>query len=249
MFAPVRARRLAICAAAAFTLTWAHIASAITVGMIDTFSDGTNLGWSGSFVTNVADAGPAGPGDNAALVTAGGGSRIVVYSQAIPAPDDGEDDPRWTGNFTAAGVTAISLDVRHTNATPLALRIAIGANGFVQSSGVNGQGDTYVTNYVLNVPGDGQWHTLTFPVEAANFVPSFANTEPAPNAAAALTDVTHFRFIHNPDAADFKGAQATLPFLMDNVRALGIPEPSGAALLAVGCAALIARRRAISVQR
>jgi hypothetical protein len=227
----------------AFTL--ANRASAITVGMVDTFSSGGDLGWAGSVVTSLANIGPGGAGDHAAQVTAGGGGRIVVYSQAIPAPDDGPDDLRWTGNFTAAGIKKISLDVRHVNATPLVLRIGIGANGFLQSGGANGSGDTYVTNYGLSVPGDAQWHTLEFPVEAADFQASTANTNPAPNVAAALTDVTHFRFIHNPAAGDFRGDQATLPFFMDNVRAIGIPEPASLAMGALATAMVMVRRRGL----
>jgi hypothetical protein len=240
----VGCRRAALGAAILFATVYAHSSHAITVGMVDTFSNGTNLGWSGSLVTNVANAGPAGAGDNAAEVTSGGGSRIVIYSQMIPAPDDGPDDLRWTGDFTAAGVKKISLDVRHANATPLFLRIGIGANGFLQSGGTSGSGDTYVTNYGLGVPGDGQWHTLVFPVEAANFEPTAANTTPTPNPAAALTEVTHFRFIHNPAAGDFRGAVATLPFFMDNVRAIGVPEPAGVATLTLAATAVLARRRA-----
>jgi hypothetical protein len=216
---------------------------AITVGMIDDFSAATNLGWSGSTVTAAADAGPLGAGDYAAEVTGGGGSRVVVYSQAIPAPDDGPDDLRWTGNFTSAGVKKISLDVRHANVTPLALRIGIGANGFVMSGGVNGSGDTYVTNYSLTVPGDNLWHTLEFPVEAVNFVPSQGNTTAIPNPAAALTDVSHFRIIHNSAAGDFRGAFGPLPFFMDNIRAIGIPEPASAPLLAAAAIGLALSRR------
>lgn len=243
MICSIRSSLPALCIATLLAGTLAGRVSAISVGMVDTFSSGTDLGWAGSVVTNLANIGPGGEGDRAAQVTAGGGGRIVVYSQAIPAPDDGPDDLRWTGNFTAAGIKKISLDVRHVNATPLFLRIGIGAHGFLQSGGVNGTGDTYVTNYGLSVPGDAQWHTLEFPVEAANFQASTANTTPAPNAAAALTDVTHFRFIHNPAAGDFRGAQATLPFFMDNVRAIGVPEPASVALAVLGVPLALIRRR------
>src|SRR5690606_20880787 len=100
-------RRSSLIAALLALGALAESASAITVGMVDTFSTGTNLGWGGSLVTPVADAGPGGTGDFAVQVS--GGSRVVVHSQAIPTEDDGPDDLRWTGNFTAAGVKKISL--------------------------------------------------------------------------------------------------------------------------------------------
>jgi len=183
-------------------------ARAITLGQIDDFEDGTTANWftqGGSVTfTNISDAGPMGAGDNA--LNADVPSRLVITNQM-----------QWTGNYVAAGVTQISMDLRHQYSFPLAMRIGI-SNG---APGPSGTGDTYVTNYSLAVPDDGQWHHLVFNISAGNFEPSFANTFPSPSAAAALANVTQFRLLHNPTPRDFRGEFAAGTFQIDNVLAAG----------------------------
>jgi hypothetical protein len=182
-------------------------ASAITLGQIDDFEDGTIANWKtpGGFVTftNVNDAGPMGAGDNA--LNADIPSRLVITN-----------DMQWAGNYVAAGVTQISLDLRHQYNFPLAMRIGIG-NGPISPGGT---GDTYVTNYSLAAPNDGQWHHLVFNVSAGNFEPSDGNSPPS-DAAAALANVTHFRLLHNPTPMDFRGDFAAGTLQVDNIQALG----------------------------
>lgn len=183
-------------------------AGAVTLGQIDTFQDGGVAGWNApgnnTFVTNVPNAGPAGVGDNALNVQAD--LRFVDFNIA-----------QWTGDYIAAGVTRISLDIRHANQYPLTMRLGI-ANGFF---GFGGAGDTYVTNAGIVVPSDDAWHRIVFDVLPGDFVPSFKNTSNPPNAAAALANVTHFRILHNPTPTDFSGQAVAGSFLMDNILAEG----------------------------
>jgi MYXO-CTERM domain-containing protein len=201
----------------------------VTPNLIDDFQGGTIQGWLGSPTSNVADEGPGGVGDNALLVSAG--NRVVTFNEM-----------QWTGNFTAAGISQIAMDVRHANANlaNLSMRIGIGTDGFVGGGGPNGIGDTYLTA-AINVPNDDAWHRIVFSVTAADFTPSSSNNNPTPDAAAALADVSHFRILHNPTDGDFRGAQAGADFYLDNIGV--VPEPTSAALAAAAVAALAARRR------
>jgi hypothetical protein len=228
---PLHLRRPAWIWPVALVLLTLQPASAITLGQIDDFEDGTVENWEtqGGAVTftNVSDAGPLGAGDNA--LNADIPARLVITN-----------DTQWAGNYVAAGVTRVSMDLRHQYSFPLAMRIGI-SNGFF---GPSGSGDTYVTNYSLAAPSDGQWHHLVFNISAGNFEPSSGNSFPSPSAAAALANISHFRLLHNPTPADFRGEFAAGSFQVDNIRALGVPEPNGLAVVGIVALGLLTRRRA-----
>jgi hypothetical protein len=181
-----------------------HSAAAVTVGLVDDFQDGTVQDWSGSPTSNIADAGPAGTGDNALRVNST--NRIVVYNVT-----------QWTGDYIAAGVKRIAMDIRQANSFPFELRIALASGELF----FGGSGDTYVTNYTVNVPNDGQWRHIEFSVTPVDFVPSLTTTNRMPDAAAALANVTHLRLLHNPMLESFVGATGPAVFFLDNIVALG----------------------------
>jgi hypothetical protein len=209
----------------ALALSVAGSAEAISLGMVDDFQSGTTAGWGGGAPTaNVPNAGPAGTGDNAMSVSAASG-RVAIVNSA-----------QWTGDYSAAGVTKILLDVRHQNAFDLELRIGM-AKGVV---GAGGAGDTYVSTVAVPVPNDGLWHRVALGLSPADFIPHTANNNPSPDAAAALANVSHFRILHNP-AANFLGANGPATFFLDNIRT--IPEPTGIAMAASALGALSLSRR------
>jgi hypothetical protein len=215
---------LAALVTSACWLSAARPAAAVSSNLKDDFENGTTQGWSGSTTTNVADAGPAGAGDNALLVSSS--NRILTHNTS-----------QWLGNYTAAGVTQLALDVRNASQIELQLRIGI-ANG---SFGPGGDGDTYVSSSPIAVAADNAWHHIVFDVSPAAFSPHATNTNPTPSAAAALASLTHLRILHNPSPNDFRGAVGAADFYLDNIQA--IPEPAGGALAALAAAALAARRR------
>ena len=108
-----------------FTVLLTTLAFAITLGQIDDFEDGSTANWftqGGSVTfTNINNAGPMGAGDNA--LNADVPARLVITNET-----------QWAGNYVAARVTQISLDVRHQYSFPLALRIGI-ANGLFGPGG------------------------------------------------------------------------------------------------------------------
>ncbi len=112
---------------AALMLTFGTSASAIGVGQLDDFEDGTTQGWgSGVFnpnpPINIPDGGPLGVGDNHLQVTATGvfdtGGRLVARNSL-----------QWTGDYLAAGVRSISMDLNNTGTNPLEMRIALNGPG------------------------------------------------------------------------------------------------------------------------
>jgi len=206
----------------------ASAVQAVTLGQIDDFQDGTTQGWRGSPTSNAADAGPNGAGDDALFVDSDG--RIVTFNTA-----------QWIGNFTAAGITQISIDVRNQNAFDLELRLGI-AGGAV---GPGGSGDTYVSSQSINVPGDGAWHSILFPILTSDFDPTSINSSSTPDASVALANQTHLRILHNPAPNSFLGVTGGGEFFLDNIQA--IPEPATGMLLLLGVASLLLKRRSRSV--
>jgi hypothetical protein len=203
-------------------------AAEITVGHIDDFQDGTTQHWrigqAASFPTNVADSGPQGIGDHALFATntqAGSRSLLIVLNddnQQFPGPAN------WEGDWTAAGVTQISFDVRNPGTTAgasnLTMRLGIAGPG---TGGISQFGDVYVTDGQI-VPPDNNWYSLSFDVRAPDFMYVGAPREEndPPNIDAALAEVLQFRIISNP-LEEFPGSPAPNEFYLDNIRAIGAP--------------------------
>ncbi len=190
---------VSICAAAAPS-------KAITVNQVDDFQDDTTQHWSGADPTQIPDSGPSGTGDFALHVTATGsdsrGGKLLAFNQEF----------QWNGNWTAAGVARIAMDVRNPNQFPLAMRVGISGPGRFT---FNGTGDVHVSTNPILIPADNTWHSVVFPVLAADFT----SLNPQSDITAALAEVTHLRILHNL-AVQFVGAQVSGSFYVDNIRAL-----------------------------
>jgi hypothetical protein len=139
----------AILAGACLAGCGALSARAITAGQADTFTDGTTAGWAGGDVLQViTGGGPAGAGDNYLQFTSSGGggpgSKLATNNSI-----------QWSGNYAAAGVSSISMDMLNPNSSPaggLAMRLLLfGPSGSRWSSTV-----------ADIVPADNQWHHETF---------------------------------------------------------------------------------------
>jgi hypothetical protein len=203
---------------------------AITANQLDDFNDATSQGWTISNGTTdvfVAEhEGPTGENDHSLLMDTGfqgSGGRLIVLN-----------NEQWTGDWTAEGITRVSLDVRNPNDFVLSLRLGIsGPDAF----GPGGVGDTHVTN-AISIPADNAWHSVTFDVLSSDFTAT-SGYDPA----TALTDVLQFRILHNPDVS-FIGEVVDGGFYLDNIEALTIPEPTTGILLGfVLMASLFASRR------
>ena len=208
----------------------------ITVGQLDDFQDGTTQGWAvgtGFGVVppvppaNAMGVGPAGLGDDALRLTGiggvGPGSKLVVDNL----------DAAWTGDYTAAGVGAIVIDVNNLVAAPLTIRLAL------EPPPGGAGGGTWITPGSV-VPVLSGWTTLEFGIEAGDLIAPVDAV--ATDAAATLADVGRLRILHA--AGDtFRGDSIMGQLDIDNIEA--VPEPSAAlaafASLATLCALRVVR--------
>ncbi|HEY8665246.1 MAG TPA: hypothetical protein VIL86_01215 [Tepidisphaeraceae bacterium] len=218
--------RMGIVAAAVLSTGGVALATPV-VGQKDTFTaDVAN--WTNGGVPDpayISTNGADGPTDGFMQVssgTYGGGSRFVVFNQT-----------QWIGNYLAAGVGRIDMDVENldVNASALTLRIALRSS----SGGSTVPGYISTAGAVIN-PGTG-WQHVSFPLTAASMT--------AVNSPAAfstfMTSVGDVRILSsagNPPTTMI-GDSISGQGGIDNIQAL--PEPS-VALGALAMLALGARR-------
>ena len=184
----------------------APTAHAITAGEVDDFEDGTTEGWhhgtpSVDAPRNTATGGPAGAGDGFLSVSSGdpeGSPRLVALAGA-----------QWLGNYTAAGITTVALQVNNLGPTSLALRF-----------GVCGPGGAWVTSAVTLSTGSG-WTPIQLAVGAADLISAGLSNACAPgtDAAATLAGVTEARLL-SAAVAGYRGDQIVALLGMDNVQAV-----------------------------
>jgi len=219
--------------AAMSALTSAH---AVDSGEVDTFSSGIE-GWfagGGPFgqmppvpPTVVATGGPAGAGDSFLQIVANGsggsGGRLVAMNGA-----------QWAGNYLAAGIAAIAMDLRNLGQSDLTVRLYF--EDPIPGPPVN----EAVTTLGVFLPAGGGWTHALFPISPASL------TVLQGSATTLLANTTVLR-IFSGAAPDFPPAQVAGVLGVDNIQA--VPEPETFALLAVGLAFVAARRRRGAARR
>src|SRR5687768_15521104 len=203
-------------------------ASAITPTQLDDFEIGTTQGWAtgGSGApNNVATGGPAGLNDAYMQMNStgsgGAGGRLIVFNSA-----------QWSGDYTAAGVTGISMNFRNPTATPLPMRIA------VKSSAGNTPG--YASTNPFTVPADGAWHTAVFSLDPGALT-AVNGPDPLATVLASVGEVRLLASVAPNVIGDGFPAFAG-PLGVDNITAL-VPEPSALGFLAASAVLLVRRRR------
>jgi hypothetical protein len=213
-------------------------AMAATIGQIQTFDD--PHGWviglgpviGAPTPVPVALGGPSGPADPyLSLVSTGGsgpGSRLSAQNFA-----------EWSGNYLAAGINELQMDVRNFGPDDLSLRLLFlefGAFGPVNAA---------FTTAAIFLPGGSDWERVSFSIAPADLtaLPGLGT------AVGALSNVHELRIFHNP--APFfvptlnPAVVATLG--VDNITA--VPEPATLMLLASAAAFGAHRRRARRVRQ
>jgi hypothetical protein len=217
----------AILAAAILVLSMALPAQAVVPGQADTFESGTTQGWGAGAShpappTVVTSGGPGGANDHYLLLQSlglsGPGSRLAVRNSA-----------QWAGDYTAAGITAVSMDVFNFGPSDLLLRLLFEAGSPTLTD------QAWSTVPVL-VPGGSGWRSVVFPVTAADL-----SAAPGSQVADALAGAVAIRLFHGT-LPTFPGETIVVTVGVDNITA--VPEPATAGLLALGLGLVtLARRR------
>ncbi len=183
--------------------------SAITLDQIDTFEDGTVQGWvegstSPNMPTNVATDGPAGAGDhylsNQSSGIFGPGGKLVMFNAT-----------QWAGDYVAAGVERISLDVRNTGNADVQLRI-----------GVEGLNTRFVSTTAHPVSPSAEWQNVVFDLSEMSLVGGAASL------LEVLGAVDRIRIL-SANTVVWQGDQIVGWLCVDNIHALddGVPvEPT-----------------------
>jgi hypothetical protein len=205
-------------------------AQAVTLGQTDTFS-GSIQGWfagggpGGGIPPDppsvVGGGGPGGAGDSYMLVTANGtfgpGGRLVAMNGS-----------QWAGNYLAAGVSAISMDLRNFGTTDLTLRFLFEdpLGGAPTNIGVSSLG--------FSLAAGSDWTHVTVPVGVADL------TMLTGDATTLLSNTTLIRLFHGTTTG-FPPETIAAQLGVDNVRA--VPEPAALTLMLAGLAGWVGLRR------
>lgn len=204
-------------------------ALAITVGSTDTFTGSLDNWQKGianpTYLSVVANGGPAGAGDSyMQSVADGGGSfgRLTVFNQS-----------QWDSNYVADGVTSIRMDLLNSGTVPLQVRLGLR----------NSVGSGYISTTPFALGTGGGWQTADFPVTEAAFTPVGS---PA-GFSSFLSSGFALRILHATNTANLNGTTVVSTLGVDNVTA--VPEPSTLAMLGFGLVGFTAAARRMARSR
>jgi hypothetical protein len=113
---------------------------------------------------------------------------------------------QWAGNYTAANVAMIDMDVVNLGATTMNLRIAV--QGTINQR--------YASTTSVTIPPDGQWRHVTFGLSSIDLsiVPGTSAT-----LATVLSNVSEFRILSVASGPSWIGDLIAGTLGVDNIEA------------------------------
>ena len=196
------------------------LAYAVNSGQIDTFQDGTTDSWTNGHPTigtppaNVGTGGPAGAGDKFLEITSNGAggtdSRLVAFNRT-----------QWLGNYVAAGITEIDMDLENLGSVTLSIRLAFRGSTFNGAPG-------YLTTAFTLAPNSG-WQHANFLINASSLT---AIGGPAAFSTFFTTGPAEVRVLSEAGTTSLDGDVVTAQLGVDNV--IAVPEPNVGALFIAG---------------
>ncbi|MEO7453195.1 MAG: PEP-CTERM sorting domain-containing protein [Fimbriimonadales bacterium] len=203
--------------------------TAVDWGQVDDFQDGTTQNWitnalgqgGGPPPVNIPNGGPSGSGDAYMQLTSlggtGAGSKMVVLNGM-----------QWSGDYTAASVTMLTMNVNNLGQNDLHLRILF------EDPFMGPPNNIACSTVPVIVPAGSGWMSALFPVAVGDLTALLGNT------STVLSNNTVLRIYHGV-ATGYPGQPIEAMLGVDNITA--VPEPTTAALTGLGLTALIVRRR------
>jgi len=205
----------------------------VMLGQIDTFETETTEGWDGGsrvgivMSVNTSTGGPAGVGD-AFLEVEAGGFHLAT-----------KNNSQWAGDYLAAGVTDIKMDV---DVFSYAL-----SSGWVAPTNAQlrlilwGPGGMWTTSTFVPITTADGWEPIAFGVSPGDLTHVQDGTGVASDT---LSNVTNLMIRNDGINATPQGAHpphVNAVLGIDNIQA--VPEPTGLTLLGLGATGWIGRRR------
>jgi len=212
-----------------------QLATAATIGQIDTFQSGTTEGWFAGGGPNggvpptpphvVATGGPAGAGDQYLVITAdspsGAGSKLVALNAS-----------QWAGNYLTSGIAGIAMDLKNLGATDLTIRLLF------EDPIPGPPADEAVTTFGAFLPAGADWTHFVFPIFPSSLTTIFGDVN------ALLSHTTVMRIIDSPTPTEPVQIMGALG--VDNIQA--VPEPGTFLIAGVALAGFaLWRRRGLPV--
>ncbi len=178
------------------------------MNQVDSFQ-GSADNWNNGIV--VSDGGPTGDGDNFLELSSGPMGlkpRLITLNQM-----------QWTGDFAAAGIGSLTMELKNFGTTSLPMRMTI--RDVAGNSSVPG----YSTTDPYMLPADGQWHLAEFNLTAADMTavnPSGGTIDPF---SYVLMNVAEFRILSSTVPA-VVGDMITAQVGIDDITAFHRHKPA-----------------------
>ena len=193
----------------------------ISLSSLDDFQDGTLMDWAGgAHPTNIDTGGPGGVGDKFLQLTSTGG---ILAGSKMAATNDAA---RWTGDYKAAGVSALQVWMKNFGDTDLHMRAVL----------FQGDGNRFTSVNDQFLKAHQDWTLCTFSLGENDLVKVLGNL----TYDQMITNVGEIMFRHsvNPSAG---GDSVVAEMGWDDIKA--VPEPCTLTLMGVAGMASIASSR------